>query len=65
MALLQHFVLEERSLEANLWRWPDAWRQIVSHARTGRARVNGHVEHATKQKNRKVARQNKKAARRR
>jgi hypothetical protein len=40
-------VLEERSVEANLWRWPDAWRQIVSYARRGRVQ---HVQHSTKRK---------------
>jgi hypothetical protein len=53
VASLQRFVLEERSLEANLWRWPDAWRQIVSHARCGAS--NGHADRARSKQKRKKA----------
>ena len=33
--------LEERTLAANLSRWPEAWRQIVSYARRSRAGGRG------------------------
>jgi hypothetical protein len=29
---LAAWVVAERSLEANLWRWPAAWRKIVDQA---------------------------------
>lgn len=45
VASLERFVLEECSLEVNLWRWPAAWRTIVQHARG-----SGSRQHSAKRK---------------